>query len=330
MRRDQLTVGHTYIAGDPDRREPVSRLAADRPEHCVIVTVIDLAAPFPDDGAGIRIHTRSWINAQRVRALPVGERPKGVLLTVHAMNRYTSPRTVWTDNAGWLINPYVNARQQWSRTAGRHLAALIAETGGPLAGYSLAARVVPDRTALPSAPWEPLDGTPLTEVTVHEVNVPRPDGVDVLDPTVLDPHGALPESGAVVTDRTGRRLWVPDQHHLLPGHHARVRARRDTATATALHERLGQLCEQHAMDLELGRWAPSGNRYHDDAAYKDTPTSELPADAAWLTFRAQYGNHGVVEVGIEALIALLTQPADQQARFAERLAGLLTGGSEPG
>lgn len=279
MKRCDLIVGEVYAMR-------TSRDKATSPYDYTPMTYLGDNEPYPEidaDDPASHQHLTRPIADQYIspRDKTGDDRILGLLFETRDGHRR---RRYWYNSARLADNTWAGINDQWSAEAARRLRTELHTSGCELP--------VPVAWS-PDSTWYGLDWHPGKQVHIGEL----------VDVAATDEHG---RPGALCRFR-GRDTFVAERHHLYLNADeiaAKARSAGDRQTA----ENAARLAAAKIADLlEFGRWAPTGNRYHDDARYADVPHDELPADAAWLTLRGGYA--GTYTIGPEALLALITAPA---------------------
>lgn len=268
------------------------------------VEVSEVPVPCPTSDERVERVCARWHSPGKMNAEDPSVRPVGIFARkVRSDGGLGAP--VWFDSAGlfwgtwdaWLDLRSVSARSKLR-------AALVAAEGPVRVGYAAAVRG-----------YETL--APVGELEVVELlgaDCPRGE-LDVLGRAPQDPEAR----GAQVRRSDGTQVWVADRHHLFVDVDDQLSEAERGAAHAALAEELAPALAEAGFGLGLGRWAPSGNRYNDDARFADVVPAKLPHDASWLTLRARASDPGCVEVGVEALARLLVADDDLRYSLAAQL-----------
>jgi hypothetical protein len=315
MKKSELSVGARYAvlhAGTARRRN-----ADPDPSDVCCMEVVDLDAPAPHPDERLTTVTSRWRSPSAMTDPDPAKRPRGVLARrVDQTGRVTGPPS-WYDGGTMFVADWDSWCDRLSMRSTVWLRRQVNEAGdaGLRLGWSATVRPTYRHR------FEPVGD--VVPVTVLDADGER-GGLPVMGRDV--PGDAR---GAVVVDDGGRSWFVADRHHLFEHPDRLLSAATVEQRRADRKAALGAVLGEQAMEMLLGRWAPSGNRYRDQPGFDErNPDDPMPEDAAWLTYRAGW-DADTVEVGLETFMVLMSLDDDTRSRFAEQIAEVMTGDRAP-
>lgn len=324
MRKSALKVGERYAV----RESWAEREYGEFPLHLHRqLEIVELAARAPHPDERLTVYTTRYDTARSVNADAEEDRPLGISARkVNEAGVLEGP-PIWYDSARLFIETWANWEDLLALAGRRFL--LVEQHRRKSAeteeveendrrfrvGYVERVRV----TGMRTSPFEPK--SPLVPGTLVRLDGVRGE-LDVLGRAPMTDE----QQGAIVELDSGGEVWVGDYHHLVPDPDQRNEKMRNDISDAQRRANLGRVCEAQAMEMRLGRWAPSGNRYHDRADFDDRKDeyAAMP-DRNWLMYRPDAVNGGTIEVGLETMVALLSLDDRTRERFIEQISDVIAG-----